>query len=416
MAKKSTKNKKTRKNVKKAINADSSKVKNVALVYKPKPSRKRANKGVSISKINSSKKNEVKNEEIIKNDESVVKTSEVILENVSTNKKSAKQKGTGGTRKSAKVTDKKKNTKNSKRSTPKIVNPKKETDNTFLENGLIPKSSNDQLKDENSHENTYLNKEDIKEEQEEIVETINNDEVISNDIVVSNKEAEYVLDLDVLNRETDLVHNKENDNIEQPIVKEKKKIRWDSVIFTSLLLVFFAVLVLALFRIEVLEHKIIFYICGLLLFLMIIAISYNKYISGKIFTLILCLGMGGAIYRLQYTYDFVHNLNTKEYEYRPYYVIALDTNINKNINNINGKKVGMLKDNNTNVRRVLNTKLDNVNYIFFDDADSLFEAFYKQNVRAIVVGENYYKYLINNEVVSNKNVKVLHEFKANTHK
>jgi hypothetical protein len=138
--------------------------------------------------------------------------------------------------------------------------------------------------------------------------------------------------------------------------------------------------------------------------------------SGKIFTIFLCLGMGYAIYQMNYTYDFINNLNTNVYEYKTYYVVTFNNSQNKSIFNINNKKVGLLKDNCTNVERKLNTKLDKVNYQEYDDINQLCNDFYSQKFRALIVNENQYTYLKNNVYENARDVKIIYEFKANAKK
>ena len=205
---------------------------------------------------------------------------------------------------------------------------------------------------------------------------------------------------------------------------KKKNIFWrllyelkvnNHIIFNALLLITFIILIIGLFRIEVFKVGTILYISGILLFLIIIALSYNKFISGKVFTIILCLGMGFGIYKMQYTYDFIRNLAFNKYEYKTYYVVTFNTPINKSIYTINNKNVGLLKENCVNVERRLNTKLEEVNYLLYDDINSLFDDFYSSKYRAIIVNENQYKYLENN-VLNTKSVKILYEFKANAKK
>lgn len=187
------------------------------------------------------------------------------------------------------------------------------------------------------------------------------------------------------------------------------------ILFNATLILFFLVLVVALIRIEALSTGMILYICGIVLFLSLIALSYNKYISGKIFTVILCTGMGFAIYQMQYTYDFVRNLASNLYEYKTYYVVTFDNGVNKSIYTINKKSVGLLKENCINVERRLNTKLDEVNYMEYDDINQLFDDFYSSKFRAVLVNENQFKYLQNN-IQGNKEVKILYEFKVNSKK
>jgi hypothetical protein len=125
---------------------------------------------------------------------------------------------------------------------------------------------------------------------------------------------------------------------------------------------------------------------------MFVAMCYTKYISGKIFSLLVAGAMCFAIYNMQYTYDFVRNLNSNKYEYKTYYVVTFNNGRNKSIYNINNKKVGLLKDNSTNIERNLNIKLDNVIYVVYEDANLLYKEFYNQETRAIIVNDNQYKY------------------------
>ncbi len=184
-----------------------------------------------------------------------------------------------------------------------------------------------------------------------------------------------------------------------------------NVIFDTILILTFILFVIGMVKIELFKTNIILYICGLIVFLMIVAISYNKHIEGWIFTLILCGGMGYAIYQMNYTYDFINSLNTKEYEPKTYYVVTFDNPTNNNIYNISNKKVGILNDNNVRVERYLNTKIK-TNYIEYDEVNTMFEDFYAQRLRAVIVRDNQYKYLENN-MENSKNVKILYEFEVN---
>ncbi len=158
------------------------------------------------------------------------------------------------------------------------------------------------------------------------------------------------------------------------------------------------------------------YIALMVGFLTIIAISLNKYISGRIFSILILAGIITGIYYLNYTYDFINNFNTELYEYQKYYVVAIDNGINKSIYNINNKEVGLLKENSTNVERVLNTKLDNVKYKEYIKQDSLYKDFYDGKYRAIIVKDNQYKYLKSNNIKPGTNIKTLYNFKVNTKK
>ena len=188
------------------------------------------------------------------------------------------------------------------------------------------------------------------------------------------------------------------------------------IIFNTILITTFITLLIGLIRINVFKTGTIVYISCIIIFLMIVAISYNKYISGKIFTIIITAGMFVGIYYMQYTYDYIRNLNSNIYEYKTYYVVAFDTTINRSIYTINNKKVGLLKENCINIERKLNTKLDKVNYIEYENINDLFEDFYNSKFKAILVNENQYNYLKNKIEPNSRNIKILYEFKVNAKK
>ena len=188
------------------------------------------------------------------------------------------------------------------------------------------------------------------------------------------------------------------------------------ILFNTLIIVTFIILMLGLKRVLVIPDSTIKYIALTVGFLCIIAISLNKYISGRIFSIMILVGMIAGIYYLNYTYDFINNFNTKLYEYQNYYVVAIDNGRNKSIYNINNKHVGLVSDNSTNVERVLNTKLDNIKYKEYQVQDDLYKDFYDGQYRAIVVKENQYKYLENNNIKPGTKIKKLYKFKVNSKK
>ena len=226
-------------------------------------------------------------------------------------------------------------------------------------------------------------------------------------------------------KEPEIVLPKLKKSYREKIIKEKntsKISRFLSFIknnlhifFNAVIISTYIIMIIGLIRIEMYETSTIIYIGCIVLFLMIVAISYNKYLSGKVFTTLIVIGMGLAIYKMQYTYDFIRNLNSSEYEYKTYYVITFDNGLNKSIYNINNKKVGLLKENCTNIERKLNTKLNKVTYLEYIDLNKLFSDFYSQQFRALIVNENQYKFLENN-IINSRKVKILYEFQANAKK
>ena len=186
--------------------------------------------------------------------------------------------------------------------------------------------------------------------------------------------------------------------------------------FDTIIVLTYIILIVGMCRVQVIPSSTIKYIAGIVGFLSIVAISLNKYISGRIFTLLITAGMCCGIYYLNYTYDFINNLNTKLYEYQEYYVVSLDNGRNKSIYNINNKKVGIVEENSKNVKHVLNTKLDRVSYVVYKDQEKLYSDFLDNKTRAIIVKENQYKYIQNNNINPGIKVKILYKFNVNTKK
>lgn len=187
------------------------------------------------------------------------------------------------------------------------------------------------------------------------------------------------------------------------------------IFFNSLIIISFIILLLGAFKVEVYETSTIIYFGSLLLFLIIVAISQNKYLSGKVFTIILTTGMFFITAHIQNTYDFIKILNTKSYEYKTYYVAAFDVPKNRTIHSLNNKKICVLKDISEKTSLVLDTKIDKATYLAYNNTDLMFEEFYSQKCRGIIVTENQYKYLENNPK-KNKKIRTIYEFKAVTKK
>lgn len=185
------------------------------------------------------------------------------------------------------------------------------------------------------------------------------------------------------------------------------------ILFNVALIITYIILLIGLIRTNAFSKGFIIYISCIIIFLIIVAASYTKYLSGKIFSILILAAMILGIYNIQYTYDFINNLNTNKYEYKTYYVVTFNNGQNKSIYNINNKKVCLLKDNSKNIERKLNTKLDSVIYVIHEDPNKLYSDFYNTECRAIIVNENQYKYLTNNIEPNHRNIKILYEFKAN---
>lgn len=327
-------------------------------------------------------------------------------------------------KKKSKTQKYKKNLKRKQQKNSSYINkakPKSEVTSSQIP--VIKKESNinKELKETKSKSNKTKNK--IQEELEKIkrnktIITLNKNfknfkETIINKCVKLKKKStpEETIELPKLNKE--YIKNKKIKQSKKNIIKFLSLLKNNiHILFNAIIITAYIILIIGLIRIKTLDNGTIIYISLIVLFLNTVAISYNKYISGKVFTTILVIGMGFAIYRMQYTYDFIRNLNSSIYEYKTYFVVTFDNGLNKSIYNINNKKVGLLKENCTNVERKLDTKLNKVNYIEYENLNKLFTDFYNQEYRAIIVNENQYKYL-QNKIQDNRKVKILYEFQAN---
>lgn len=183
-------------------------------------------------------------------------------------------------------------------------------------------------------------------------------------------------------------------------------------LFNTVLGLTFIFLLIGMIETHAFSRNFIIYVSCLLVFLILIAMSYNKYFSGRLLTILLCCGMGFAIYKLQYNYDFLDSLDHRNYETKTYYVVTFDNNLTKKVYSLTNKKVGILKDNQTNIKRKFNIKVDNVNYVECSDLETMANAFYGSEMRAVIVTPNQYRYLSSSENRYNRKIKILYTFEA----
>ena len=305
---------------------------------------------------------------------------------------------------------------------PKTVTPEKKeeiknlhkelVDTDKVKYNVVLNNYNDTLKTEEKKETSKLNK--IKESIAELLSKLKK-KIKKPEQKPLTKKEQYDINkqrkLNFKNKETE--KTKSNNIFLRALYELKTN---SHIIFNTLLVVIFVILLIGLNRTNAFTTGSIIYISCIALFLMFVAMCYTKYVSGKIFSILVAGAMCFAIYNMQYTYDFVRNLNSNEYEYKTYYVVTFNNGRNKSIYNINNKKVGLLKDNSTNIERSLNIKLDNVIYVVYEDANLLYKDFYNQETRAIIVNDNQYKYLKNNIEENSRDIKILYTFKANGRK
>lgn len=188
------------------------------------------------------------------------------------------------------------------------------------------------------------------------------------------------------------------------------------ILFNSILIIIFIAFLYGLIVTSLFSDKIIIYIVTISLFFMLIAMSYNKYISGKIFTISLCAIMIFGISFMNDTYNYINGLNTSYYETKTYYIVTFDNNTNKTIYNINNKSIGMLNNNASNIQKILDIKIDGAKYQTYDDINLLYSDFFAEKTRAIILNENEYIYLLNNIEKNSRSVKILETFTSNSPK
>ncbi len=181
------------------------------------------------------------------------------------------------------------------------------------------------------------------------------------------------------------------------------------IIFNSVLLFIYLIFLYGLIMTKIFSTTINIYIIAIALFFILLAISYNKYLSGKVFSIILSLIMIISILYMNNTYGYINRLNTSYYETKTYYIVTFDNNTNKSIYNINNKTIGLLKSD-SSTKGIINNKIAGANYVIYDNENNLYSDFYTEKTRAIVLNENEYIYLLNNIEKNTHKIKVLDTF------
>lgn len=186
------------------------------------------------------------------------------------------------------------------------------------------------------------------------------------------------------------------------------------IIFNSTMLFIFIVFVYGLITTKVFSPTINTYIIVIAIFFMLIAMSYNKYLSGKVFTTILSILMILNIYYMNDTYGYIDSLNSSYYETRTYYIVTFDNNTNQNIYSISNKTIGLLDKNSKKLTKILNNRIAGCQYQVYDNPNNLYNDFYNEKTRAIILNENEYQYLVNNIDNNLRKVKILDQFETTT--
>ena len=206
----------------------------------------------------------------------------------------------------------------------------------------------------------------------------------------------------------EVVEKTKKEFVEPEHSKKNNIIYWA---FNIVLLLTFILLINGL-RVTGLSTKFIIYIAFLLFILIGVAILLNRYVSGKVFTCILVIGMAIAIIRINDTYDYIHSLDKINYETKTYYVVTLDSVRNTKIYNLNNKKIALLKGNEVNEEKILNIKLDGVRYELYEDFDVMINGLFSSNYRAVILSKEEYNRMENTQFDNRKKTKILYTFEA----
>lgn len=124
----------------------------------------------------------------------------------------------------------------------------------------------------------------------------------------------------------------------------------------------------------------------------------NLYNTGAFLSFLLNIIIIYNIISLNNQYNYIENLITKEYKYSTYNIyVQKKTPTYNNINKLNGKKIGMLKNNNQNVKEYLNNKVE-INYKIYDSLPEIINALEQGEIQSFIIDESTYN---NQNVESN---------------
>ena len=126
------------------------------------------------------------------------------------------------------------------------------------------------------------------------------------------------------------------------------------------------------------------------------------YIIGIIFTIILTLICLSKVDSLNKTYSYLENIYSNKYQYTTYEVYVNKKNPTyNNLKKLTGKKIGMLKTNNYNVREYLNN-ISDIEYITYNTSDELISALNNYEVQSIIISEEDYNNITNQDSTKSK--------------
>ena len=125
------------------------------------------------------------------------------------------------------------------------------------------------------------------------------------------------------------------------------------------------------------------------------------YNAGAFLTLILNIILLFEIVTINNRYEYLQNLSSREYTYKTYEVYVQKSNTTyNNLNKLEGKRIGLLRDNDKNVINYLDN-LVNINYFEYDDIESIYEGIRTGEIQAFIINSDSKDELIENKY-SNK--------------
>ncbi len=129
------------------------------------------------------------------------------------------------------------------------------------------------------------------------------------------------------------------------------------------------------------------------------SLTYN---IGIIFTIILTLICLSKVDSLNKTYSYLENIYSNKYQYTTYEVYVNKKNPTyNNLKKLTGKKIGMLKTNNYNVKEYLNN-ISDIEYITYNTSDELISALNNYEVQSIIISKEDYNNITNQDSTKSK--------------
>ncbi len=156
-------------------------------------------------------------------------------------------------------------------------------------------------------------------------------------------------------------------------------------------------------------------------FIVLITIAVLSYLSkrnkvynfGVFLTILANILFAFEIYSINNNYDYLKNVTSLKYEYKTYEVYVQKSNTTySSIEKLNGKTIGLLKNNQNNVKEYLNN-LVKIDYKEYNSVDELCEGIKNGDIQAFIIVEDKTNQLKNNKYINKIRVIYSNKIKKN---